>query len=247
MRVLVTGGAGHIGSSIVTELHANGLEVIAAGRNSIKSSSGVPRSNYVYLQCDINDSDNRRMVIKELFAKESDCYGLVNNAYDGKSQGGISYSEYELEGVFKNLTSTMLLSQEFANTAIGICKPASIVNIASMYGIVSPDPRIYKSAPELHSSAAYGALKAAIIQFTKYLAVELAPANIRVNSISPGAIPNENVQKNQDFVDALKDKIPLGRIGSPVDISSAASFLLSGKASYITGINLSVDGGWTAW
>ena len=122
----------------------------------------------------------------------------------------------------------------------------SIINIASMYGIVSPDPRIYGNSGQ-NNPPGYGAGKAAIIQFSKYTACHLAGKNIRVNSISPGAFPNRNIQKNKKFISNLKNKIPLGRIGQPDEIQGAVVFLASDASSYVTGQNVVVDGGWTAW
>jgi gluconate 5-dehydrogenase len=122
----------------------------------------------------------------------------------------------------------------------------SIINIASMYGIVSPNPALYRGT-EFFNPANYGSGKAAIIQFSRYTACFFAKYGIRVNAISPGAFPNQKVQKDQIFLERLCEKVPLGRIGQPEELKGAVVFLASRAASYITGINLVVDGGWTAW
>ena len=93
----------------------------------------------------------------------------------------------------------------------------------------------------------YGIGKAAIIQYTKYSAVHLAKKNIRVNAISPGAFPKKDTQNNKEFINRLSSRIPLDRIGEPFEIKGAVVFLASDAASYITGHNLVVDGGWTIW
>lgn len=124
---------------------------------------------------------------------------------------------------------------------------SSIVNIASMYGMVSPDPRIYGDSGQ-NSPVYYGAGKAGLIQMTKYLACHLADRNIRVNAISPGAFPNFSKEHvGGDFHKNLENKIPVSRIGKPEDLNGAIHFLLSDSSSYVNGANIPVDGGWTAW
>ena len=114
-----------------------------------------------------------------------------------------------------------------------------------MYGMLSPDPDIYNNRKPSFLDYALG--KSAIIHYTKYAAVHLAKKNIRVNTISPGPFPNIETQKDKTFIKKLKKKVPLGRIGNPSEIAGSVVFLASDSASYITGHNLVVDGGWTIW
>ena len=94
----------------------------------------------------------------------------------------------------------------------------------------------------------YGVGKAGIIQMTRYLAVHWGKQNVRCNCISPGPFPNPGVQTSHpEFIERLAGKSPMGRIGQPGEIAGAVQFLLSDAASYITGQNLFVDGGWTSW
>ena len=115
-----------------------------------------------------------------------------------------------------------------------------------MYGKVSPDPSIYEDSL-LNSLPNYGAGKAAVIQYTRFLACHLAKKRIRVNSVSPGPFPQEEVQQNIEFINRLKKKIPMGRIGLPHELKGVIVFLASNASSFITGENILVDGGWTAW
>jgi gluconate 5-dehydrogenase len=121
-----------------------------------------------------------------------------------------------------------------------------IINISSMYGIVSPDSRIYGDSG-YNNPPDYGAGKAAIIQFTRYSACHLACDGIRVNTISPGPFPGAEVQQNKTFMSNLENRVPLGRIGRPDDLKGAVVFLASNASSYVTGQNIVVDGGWTVW
>ena len=115
-----------------------------------------------------------------------------------------------------------------------------------MYGIVSPNPVIYDGT-DYANPVNYGAGKAALLQLTRFAAVHLAGKGVRVNAISPGPFPSPAVQRNTTFIKRLEEKVPLGRIGQPEELKGAVVFLASDAASYITGHNLVVDGGWTIW
>jgi NAD(P)-dependent dehydrogenase (short-subunit alcohol dehydrogenase family) len=119
-------------------------------------------------------------------------------------------------------------------------KDAAIVNIGSTYGVVAPDWGLYEGT-EIGSPAAYSVSKAGLIHLTKWLATTLAPA-IRVNCVSPGGISRNQPEA---FVRRYSSRTPLGKMGTENDVASAACFLASPQASYITGQNLVVDGGYT--
>ena len=116
-----------------------------------------------------------------------------------------------------------------------------------MYGLVSPRPATYAAHPAFHSPPSYGAAKAGVVQFTRYAACHYAGDGIRVNSVSPGPFPSPSVQRERSFVAQLEARVPLGRIGEAHEITGPVAFLLSPLASYVTGHDLVVDGGWTAW
>ncbi len=145
-----------------------------------------------------------------------------------------------------NLTATFALAravgQRMAEKSRG-----SMVLFSSMYGSVSPDPRVYE-APMTPNPVEYGVGKAGIQQMARYLAVHFGPKNLRVNSISPGPFPNPAIQREKpEFVERLAQRVPLARVGQAEEIAGSVAFLLSDASSFITGQNLAVDGGWTSW
>lgn len=119
----------------------------------------------------------------------------------------------------------------------------SIINIGSTYGVVAPDFSIYEGT-QMTMPAAYSAIKGGLITFTKYLAAYYGKDKVRANVVSPGGIFDH---QPKSFVEKYSKRVPLGRMGEPSDVAGAVVFLASDASKYVTGHNLMVDGGWTAW
>lgn len=258
-RILLTGPTGYLGSAIARTLAEAGAELLLAGRSLQKINKLVEeleQAGYEYVvypvQLDLASDDSRCFLAEHIINAFGSLHGIVNNAYQGRA-GSIDIiqpNDFSLAcalNLYGPFHLVQLLTELMANSVQGIDGGASVVNITSMYGIVSPDPRIYDTKAE-YNPIHYGATKAGLIQMTRYLACHLAPNNIRVNSISPGPCPNSEVQaRNPVFIDRLSKKTPMGRIGQPNEVAYPVQFLLSSASSYVTGADLRVDGGWTAW
>lgn len=250
--VIVTGGAGYLGSAISEGLARNGANVIIASRSLEKSEKLANKlkkeykGNIIAEYVDVSDELSIKQFYQSVMNKFQKIDVLVNNAHFGAAGKleKMTYEEWKLgiEGTLNTifLCSKLLLPHMIEN------RKGNIINISSMYGIVSPDPAIY-SDPNLANPANYGAGKAGIIQFTRYVACHYGKYGIRANAVSPGPFPNETVQKNKELIENLSNKVPLGRIGRPEELQGALVFLASDSSSYITGHNLVVDGGWTSW
>ena len=164
----------------------------------------------------------------------------------GKSLDQMSLAEWEA-GTRVSLGGAFVLARE-AGRLMADQQRGSIIQFGSMYGVVSPDPRVYEGRLPVNPPD-YGAAKAGVLQLVRYQAVMLGPRGVRVNAVVPGPFPNSaKYVDNQWFgIPRLSERVPMGRVGRAEEIVGAVVYLASDAASYVTGTSLVVDGGWTAW
>jgi gluconate 5-dehydrogenase len=251
-NIAIFGASGHLGSALTLGMVESGATVLAVARDEEKLADLKNRAiemtgELIYAVSDIHDYSNIQRVVEEFQGEFGPISGCVNNAH--QSIGSPKFLNSDPEDVsnsLKYLASVIMNTQYIGQQMILTKTAGSIVNISSMYALVSPKPYIYEGMPEFGNPPVYGAIKAGINQFTRYAAVHLAPSKIRVNSISPGAFPSQT-DNNKNFISRLEKEIPLGRIGIPQELVGGLIFLLSNSSNYITGTNLVIDGGWTAW
>ncbi len=237
--IIITGGGGLIGKPIVSHLKQNGAIVINA---EISVDTNWNTGDYM---CDITDEGSVVELIDAVIEKYGRIDGLVNNAYPRTEDWGLKFEDINFKSWQKNvdmqMNSVFLICQKVLEH-MKVSKSGSIVNIASIYGVVGNDFTIYEGYGGT-SPAAYSAIKGGVINFSRYLASYFGKHNIRVNCISPGGI--KDVQ-HPSFIERYEAKSPLKRMGNAEEIAPSVTFLLSDEASFITGHNLMVDGGWTA-
>lgn len=250
---VVTGGAGYLGATISETLAELGANIVLASRDQTKCQKKCEEIlrltdgsvQAVALELDVLKKDS----VAELITKIHDHFEaidiLVNNAWSGKKNSWESITdedwEYDIDMSLNSVFRLVKAAFPDLQTARGV-----ILNIASMYGHVAPDYRIY-DGKQFANPPSYGAAKAGVIQFTKYLSSFLSPHGIRVNALSPGAFPHPPTQMHEEFMQRLAAKNPMNRIGQPDDLKGAIALLCSDAGSYITGQNLCVDGGWAIW
>jgi NAD(P)-dependent dehydrogenase (short-subunit alcohol dehydrogenase family) len=252
---IVTGGAGKLGGQMADALAEAGAHIVVASRNLDKCRAKAEALSAAHAEAwpvavDVTNEDSVRRMVDAVMQRFGRIDVLVNNAYSAKAKPFEQMSAEEFESASRGaLTSTFLCSQAVA-PAMRAQRGGAIVNIASIYGLVSPDHRIYGRSG-LNNPCNYGPAKAGVIQFTRWLAAYLAPDGIRVNAITPGGFYNPQFRERLDYEDVFvanyQHKTPLGRMGNETDLKGAVVFLSSAASEYVTGQNIVVDGGWTIW
>lgn len=242
---VVTGGLGLIGREIVQALRDHGTLVYVA---DIGDANGIFEdvSNLKFMPMDITSEKSINDTIS-IIAEENGCLDIiVNSAYPKTADWGLKLEQIPFESWNDNMKSHLggyFLCSRVAAEQMKKQKSGSIINMASIYGVVGPDFSIYDGT-EMTMPAAYSAIKGGVIAITKYLATYYGKYKVRANTISAGGIFDN---QPESFVEKYSMKTPLGRMGKPHDLVGAIVFLASDASSYVTGQNILVDGGWTAW
>nr|WP_294900899.1 oxidoreductase [uncultured Pedobacter sp.] len=233
--IVVTGGNGLLGKSIVSNLRKEG---------AIAISADLSADSEIDIFLDITCEQSISTTVSQLTAKYGRIDGWVNNAYPRTKDWGNKFEEIPVESWKQNVDMHL-------NGYFMCCKEVleqmkkqgfgSLINMSSIYGLVAPDFTIYEGT-EMTMPAAYSAIKGGLNNLTRYLAAYYGPYQVRVNTVSPGGIFDN---QTQTFVDNYNKKVPMRKMGTTQDIVSAVYYLLTDETSYITGHNLVVDGGWS--
>jgi len=249
--IILTGGYGHLGTGMAKGLLAHGANVIVAGRNITKFeekfSSFEKKVTFEY--CDISSSQSLKELFAKVYSRFSRIDVVVNNAHFIKGRVIEEITDDDWATTMEGVLGSVYKSIREVTPYLKAQKAGKIINISSMYGVVSPNFSLYEgeNCQKYTNPPHYGAAKAALIQLTKYYAVLLGSYNIQVNCISPGPFPKPEIQQNQEFIKRLQQFNPLGKIGKPEDLVGPLILLASQGSDFITGQNIIVDGGWTIW
>jgi NAD(P)-dependent dehydrogenase (short-subunit alcohol dehydrogenase family) len=258
---VITGSSGLLGSQYANILSASGANVILVDLDSIKNKK-LERSlrkkyrtkarSYI---TDISNLQEVKKLAKNVLRDFKKIDGLVNNAAFtskvAKEESDNPYGSFEnfpmkiwQKSIDINLTGVFFCSQTFGKIMAKQGKGV-IVNIASNYGLVGADQRIYGKSG-LNLPISYAATKGAVVNMTRYLAAYWSGKNLRVNTLSPGGVLDVTYQ-DKKFIKKYSERTILGRMARKDEYNGAMLFLISDASSYMTGANLIVDGGWTAW
>ncbi|MBL78501.1 MAG: short-chain dehydrogenase [Nitrosomonadaceae bacterium] len=254
-RALITGATGSLGRVMADSLAELGADIVLVdrqGSNFNSLSVDLTERWGAKVECQVCDLE-QRTERADLIALMNNCDQglniLINNAaFVGTSdlQGwAVSFEEQTIESWSRAFEVNLTAIFDLCQGLTPLLKPAegaSIINIASIYGLYGPDWSLYEDT-NMSNPAAYSASKGGLIQFTRWLATTIAP-RIRVNSISPGGIFRN---QHKEFVRRYEEKTPLGRMATEEDFRGAIAYLASDLSNYVTGQNLVVDGGWGIW
>mgnify|MGYP006105852895 FL=1 len=256
--IMLTGSAGRLGTRFAHVLSGAGANLILV---DIDKTSNKKLERELILRyktkttafsVDISKQGEVKQLVKKIMSKYAKIDILINNAHfipRTHPKRDASFEDYPLDLWDKttsvNLRALFLCCQEIGRLML-LQKKGVIINISSIYGITGADQRIYGKS-RLNSPAFYAATKGAMVNFTKYLAAYWQGKNIRVNTLTLGGVFDEKLHKDKTFIKNYSKKTILGRMANKEDYDGALLFLASDASSYVTGINLVVDGGWTAW
>jgi len=246
--VLLTGGYGYLGKSVANGLAEFGARVFVLGKSEDKFRQAFPESTSIcFEKCDVGNTISVEAAFARIANSAGEINVLINNAFfcRGNEVEKISDDDWEfsIEGTLNSVHRCIRAALPYFKKH----RRGKIINVSSIYGMVSPRFSIYEDFPLQLNPSHYGAAKAGVIQLTRYFAGYLGPHNINVNCVTPGAFPSAKTQESAAFIAELTALNPLQRIGHPDDLKGAFIFLSSAASDYVTGHNLVVDGGWTAW
>ena len=258
--VIVTGGAGLLGQVFCQALVDVGAHVaivdldLASAETAAKKINKSDAQKVVAFESDITSPESVTQMVANVVKQLGRIDVLVNNAASkGSSLDAFfeSFEDYSLktwrEVMSVNIDGLFLVAQ-----AVGKQMKkqggGSIIQTSSIYGVVAPDQRIYEGSEyngrAINTPAVYSASKAAVNGLTSYLSTYWASSKIRVNSLTPGGIASG---QNSEFNKKYSNRVPLGRMGEASELVGALIYLASDASSYVTGQNLIVDGGLSAW
>jgi len=244
---LVSGGAGIVGKYLVRGLAEAGATVIVASRSfascEVVAAEMQAEDLAVFAErCDFTSELEIKALRQRLLARYVHVDVLFNNAV-ARSGGELMDTKVEeWESVMALNSTGLFLSCQLFGEAMMERKSGSIVNVASIYGMVGPDFSLYEGT-SVRNSVSYAYAKGGMINLTRYLASFLAPHGVRVNTLSPGGVLAGQPER---FIENYNKRVPMGRLANGSDLQGAAVFLASDASAYITGQNIAVDGGWTA-
>ena len=247
---LITGASGHLGSAMARGLVEAGARVIVASRDAklaASFASDLPDPNGVGhsgVEIDHMDAASVERGFKQAAEQSESIDILVNNGHEGLPHDWTDVTAEQFTRQLANATGYFLLARHLHDHAVQRSAPASIIMIGSMYGVVGSYPQAYEGLCAANP-AAYQTLKGGVVQMTRHLAVYWAQKRVRVNYLSPGPFPPDTAPS--EMIERLKQHSPMQRMGLAHELKGALVFLASEASSYMTGQNLMIDGGWTAW
>lgn len=260
--IVVTGGLGRLGQQFGAALIARRARVVLldidANSKDLNCELRPAREagRLMTVRSDVTSRDSLKSALSAIRARWGTPYGLINNAaLDSPPDAPLAengpfetYPEASWDQTLNVNVKGAFLACQILGGAIAEAGAGAIINVASIYGMVSPDQSLYayrrKRGEEFYKPVAYAASKSALYNLTRYLATYWGGRGVRVNTVTFGGV---YADQDETFVKNYSARVPLGRMARQDDYNGAIVFLLSDASSYMTGANLVIDGGWTAW
>ncbi|MFC5970126.1 oxidoreductase [Halomarina salina] len=242
--VVVAGGAGLIGTALSAGIAEQGATVVVADAAPERGRAVAEDVDGAFVETDVTDEASVESLFETVVAEHGGLDGLVNcsyprNANYGRRYEDVTYADWR-ENVDLHLNSYFLVTHR-ASLVMREAGGGSVVNFGSTYGVQAPDFSVYEGT-EMTSPVEYAAIKGGVRNLTRYVASYLGRDGVRVNTVSPGGVFDE---QHPTFVEEYERRTPLGRMARPEDLVGAVVYLLSDASAYVTGHDLRVDGGWT--
>ncbi|MBI1313440.1 SDR family oxidoreductase [bacterium] len=247
---LITGGTGYLGTSLARTLAEAGATVVIASRDADRAQLAATQlpspggASHIGVALNQLDENSLNAGFDDAVKQAGQVDILINNGQQGHALDLTNVTAEAFNQDLQNATGYFLLARRLRDHVVSRGTAGSIVMIGSMYGVVGSYPDAYDGVC-VASPVQYHTLKGGIVHMTRHLAVYWARDNVRVNCLSPGPFPSDKAPA--EMVERLHTKSPMGRMGQPHELKGALLLLASDAGSYITGQNLLVDGGWTAW
>lgn len=238
--VLITGGNGFLGTYFVSSLKEAGATVVVTDRDPEAA-----------LQLDVTNKESIQAAFEKVVTEHGKIDVVINNAaidpkFDSNAdQNAKQFENYPEDLIKKSLDVNLLGYTLIAQEAVRRMLPqgsGNIINVSSIYGVVGPDQGIYPEGTQ--KPVDYFITKGGVVMLTKFLATTYGNKGIRANTLTLGGVFKEH---GKEFTDKYGARTPLGRMANPEEVGGPLVFLASDASSYMTGANLVVDGGWTAW
>ncbi len=255
--IIVTGGLGQLGRQFSSAFVQAGAHVVIW--DVLSEEDGRTRledDKVSYIQADVTDKSSLEHGLEKIVREFGVPFGLVNNAAldspphaPAEENGPFeTYPESSFDRVLDVNVKGVFLASQVVGSAMAKERRGSIVNIGSIYGLVAPDQSLYayreQAGQRFTKPVAYSVSKSALLNLTRYLATYWALQGVRVNTLTLAGVFND---QDESFLKGYCAKMPMGRMAHPDEYNGAAVFLMSDASSYMTGSNLVIDGGWTAW
>jgi NAD(P)-dependent dehydrogenase (short-subunit alcohol dehydrogenase family) len=260
--VVVTGGCGQLGRQFTRTLIDGGARVAVFDVNPSERKSedrnidGGREDALLTLAVDVARRDSIEKGLAQVLSKWGPPHALINNAAldsppdaPAEENGPFeSYPESSWDKVMEINAKGVFLCCQVIGSRMAAAGRGSIINICSIYGLVSPDQHLYEyrraQGVQFFKPVAYSASKSCLVNLTRYLATYWAGKNVRVNTLTFGGVFND---QDEQFLANYSARVPMGRMARDDEYNGAIVFLISDASSYMTGSNLIIDGGWTAW